>query len=64
MSSPPNPATTPTVTYEYLFCLPLSDRLRLPARGKAQGLLSGSCTLGTMGHWLWPINLVMTSSHQ
>jgi hypothetical protein len=59
-----NPATVPAVSYEYLFCLPSSDRLRPPARRKAQGLLSGSCTLGTVGRWLWPNNLDMTSSLQ
>jgi hypothetical protein len=45
MASPMNPAVIPIVTYEYLFCLPSSERLRPPARRKAQGLLSGSCTM-------------------
>jgi hypothetical protein len=46
MASPPNPAAVPIVTYEYLFCFPLSDRLRPPTQRKAQGLLAGSCISG------------------
>jgi hypothetical protein len=40
-ASPPNPAMALIVTYEYLFCLPSSDRLRPPAREKAQGYCQG-----------------------
>jgi hypothetical protein len=47
-----NPVEAPIVTYEYLFCPPLSDRLHSPARRRAQGLLSGSSTPGITGHWL------------
>jgi hypothetical protein len=54
----------PAVTYEYLFCLHSSERLRPPIRRKAQGLLSGSCTPGTVGHQLWPKILDMTGSIQ
>jgi hypothetical protein len=46
MTSPPNLMAVSVVTYEYLFCLPSSDRLRPPTRRKAQGLWTGSCTLG------------------
>jgi hypothetical protein len=45
------------VSYEYLFCHPSNDWLWPPARRKAQGLLSGSCTLGTAGHQLRLNNL-------
>jgi hypothetical protein len=55
-----NPMEAPTVTYEYLFYLPSSDQLWPPARWKAQGLLSGSSTLGTAGYWLWPTILDTT----
>jgi hypothetical protein len=41
MISPPNPAEVPTIPYENLFRLPLSDRLRPPAQQRARGLLSG-----------------------
>jgi hypothetical protein len=51
MALPPNPAVVPTVIYEYLFCLPSSERLWPPTQWKAWGLLSGSCT---PGHRLWP----------
>jgi hypothetical protein len=65
MASPPNPAVVPVVTYEYPFFLPSCDRPRPPAQWKARGLLSGSYTLGTVGHWLWPkksrYDLVLTS---
>jgi hypothetical protein len=49
MASPPNPTAIPAVTYEYLFYLPSSDRLRPPTRRKARGLLTMSCTLGYHG---------------
>jgi hypothetical protein len=49
MISPPNPVVAPTTTYEYLFCLSSSGRLRPPARRKAHGLLSGSSTSGSTG---------------
>jgi hypothetical protein len=49
MISPPNPTEVPVVTYEYLFCPSSSDRLWPPAQRRAQGLLLGSSTLGTMG---------------
>jgi hypothetical protein len=52
----------PTVTYEYLFCPQSSDQLWPPAQQRAQGLLSGSSTLGTAGCQLWPNFLDMTSS--
>jgi hypothetical protein len=52
MASPPNPVMVHVVTYEYLFCLLSSERLQPPARRKDRGLLSGSCILGTAGHWL------------
>jgi hypothetical protein len=51
-TSPRNHAHAPSVTYEYLFYLPSSDRLWPPTRRKAQGLLSGSSTPGTAGRWL------------
>jgi hypothetical protein len=50
MSLLPNPTVVPIVTYEYLFFLPLSERLQPPAQRKAHGLLLGFCTQGTMGH--------------
>jgi hypothetical protein len=49
MASPLNPVVVPAVTYEYLFFLRLSDRLRSPTRWKARGLLTGSCTPGYHG---------------
>jgi hypothetical protein len=52
MVTPPNPVAVPTISYEHLFCLPSSERLWPPTRWKAQGLLSGSSTLGTVGHQL------------
>jgi hypothetical protein len=64
MAPPPNPIVVPTVTYEYLFCLPSSERLWPPARWKAWGLQSGSYTTGTFGPRLQPINLHMISSLQ
>jgi hypothetical protein len=64
MASPLNPAAVTVVTYLYQFCLPLSEQPKPPTRPKAQGLLSGSCTLGTMGHWLWSKNLYMICSLQ
>jgi hypothetical protein len=64
MASPPNPAVVPTVTSEYLFFLPLSERLWPPARWKAQGLLLGSCAPGIVGHRFWPKSLDTTGSHQ
>jgi hypothetical protein len=64
MASPPNCMVVPTITYEYLFCLLSSERLRPPARRKAWGLLLGSYTLGTAGHRLWPKNLDMIGSLQ
>jgi hypothetical protein len=57
MASPPNPVVAPVVTYEYLFYLLLSERPWPPSQQQAQGLLSGPCTLGTVGHWLRPKNL-------
>jgi hypothetical protein len=33
--TPPNPTVAPTTSYEYLFCLPSSDRLWTPSRRKA-----------------------------
>jgi hypothetical protein len=53
MASPKNPTMVPVVTYEYLFCLSSSERLGPLARRKAQGLLSGSCTMGTADRRLW-----------
>jgi hypothetical protein len=52
MASPPNPTSVPTVTNEYMVCLPSGERSRLTTRPKAQGLLSGSCTPGTAGRGL------------
>jgi hypothetical protein len=49
-----NPTVVPTVTYEYIFCLSLSERPWPPAQQKARALLSGSYTPGTVGRWLWP----------
>jgi hypothetical protein len=60
--SPSDPAMAPIVTYEYLCCLPSSERLRPPARRKARGLLSGSYTPGTVCHRLQPKILDMTGS--
>jgi hypothetical protein len=54
MASLPNPASIPTVTYEYLICLPPGEWLRPPTRQQARGLLSRSCTLGSEGRRLWP----------
>jgi hypothetical protein len=62
--TPSNPVAVPAVPYEYLFCHPSSDRLWPLARRKTQGLLLGSCTLGTVGHRLRPNNLDMTGSIQ
>jgi hypothetical protein len=64
MASPPDPAMVPTVTYESPFCIPLTEWLRPPAQRKAQGLLSGSSILGTVGHRLQPIYLDTTCSLQ
>jgi hypothetical protein len=64
MISPLKAAETLIVTYEYLFYLPLSDRLRPPARRKARGLLSGSSTQSNTGHWLRPKILDTTDSLQ
>jgi hypothetical protein len=47
--TPLNPTEVRIVTYEYLLYAPLSDRLRLPGQRKAQGLLLGSSTPGTVG---------------
>jgi hypothetical protein len=41
MALPTNPTVVPIVTYQYLFCLPSSERLQPPAQRKAQVLLSG-----------------------
>jgi hypothetical protein len=49
MATPPNPTVVPTVSYEYLFCLPSSERFQPPARRMAQGLLSGFSTPETAG---------------
>jgi hypothetical protein len=54
MTSSPNRATVPVLTYDYLFYLPPSEWPRSPAQQKARGLLSGSCTPGIMGYWLQP----------
>jgi hypothetical protein len=54
MATPPNPVEVPKVICEYLFYLPSSKRPRPPTRRKAQWLLSGSYTSGTMIHQLWP----------
>jgi hypothetical protein len=54
----------PAVTYEYLFCPPSSDRLRPLAQSRPWRLLSGSCTLGTVGHRLRPKILETTGSLQ
>jgi hypothetical protein len=50
--SPLNLMVAPTVTYEYLLYLPLSDRLQPPTRPKDRGLLSRSSTPSTAGHEL------------
>jgi hypothetical protein len=62
--SPLNPLEVSVVTYEYLFCPSLSDRLSLLAQRRARGLLSGSSTLGTMAHQIWPKILDTTGSLQ
>jgi hypothetical protein len=41
MASPPNPAMTLAVTYEYLFYLSLSDRLWPPSRWKLERYYRG-----------------------
>jgi hypothetical protein len=64
MSLPLNVVAVPTVTYEYPFCLPSSERLWPPTQQKARGLLSGSCTLATTGRLLWPKNMDTTGSLQ
>jgi hypothetical protein len=51
--TPPKSAAVPVVSYEYLFYLPSSERLRPLARRKAWGLLLGSCTLGIVSRQLW-----------
>jgi hypothetical protein len=61
--TPPNPTVAPTTSYEYLFCLPSSDRLWPPSRRKAWGRLSGSYTPCTTGCRLRPKNPYTTSSH-
>jgi hypothetical protein len=62
--TPLNPAMVPTISYEYLFYHPSSDRLRPPTQRKARGLLSGSCTLGIVGHRLRPTKLDTAGSLQ
>jgi hypothetical protein len=62
--TPLNPVVVPAVLYEYLLCHPSSDRLWPPARRKARGLLSGSCTPSTAGHRLRPNNLDTSGSLQ
>jgi hypothetical protein len=62
MGLPPNPVAVPTVTHEYLFWLLFSEWLQSPSRWKAQGLLSGFHTPGTMGCWLRPTNQDTTDS--
>jgi hypothetical protein len=59
-----NPVATTTTSYEYLFYLLSSDRLRPPAQRKSLGATIGSCTLGTAGHWLRCKNSDMTDYHQ
>jgi hypothetical protein len=54
MVSPLNLVMAPAVTYDYLLCLPSSDRLRPPTQWNARGLLSRSSSLGTTGYRLWP----------
>jgi hypothetical protein len=54
MDLPLNLAVVLIVSYEYLFCLSLSEQLWLPAQWKALGLPSGSCTPGTAGHRFQP----------
>jgi hypothetical protein len=62
MASPLNPMAIPAVTYEYLFCLPSIEQLQPLIRWKAWGLLLGSCTPGTTGHQLQPLNMNTTGS--
>jgi hypothetical protein len=57
-----NPVAVSTEPYEYPFYHPTSDRLQPPARRKARGLLSRSCTSGTAGSRLRPNNLDTTDS--
>jgi hypothetical protein len=52
MASPPNPTVVTVVPYEYLFCLLSSERSQSPTRWKAQGLLLGSYTPGSVGRRL------------
>jgi hypothetical protein len=61
--TPLNPAVVPAVSYEYLFDLPSSERLRPLARRKVWGLLLGSCTSGIVGHLLQPKNLDTVHFH-
>jgi hypothetical protein len=64
MTSPPNPAIEPTVTYEYLFFLPLSNRLRQPLDGRLRGYYQGFVPQVPRVTGYGPKNLVMTGSHQ
>jgi hypothetical protein len=64
MAKPPNPAMVPILSYENIFCLPSSEWHWPPVRWKTRGLLSGSCTSGTIGHRLQPKNLDTTGSLQ
>jgi hypothetical protein len=41
MAPPPNPIVVPTVTYEYLFCLPSSERLWPPRSMEGLGVTVG-----------------------
>jgi hypothetical protein len=49
MTSPLNPAVVLVVTFEYLSCLSLSERLWPPARRKARGATIGVWYLGYRG---------------
>jgi hypothetical protein len=60
MASPPNPAAVLVVNFEYLFCLPSSERPRPPAQRKARELLWGSCTLVPWAADYGPTNLDTT----
>jgi hypothetical protein len=54
MATPLNPTVVPAVIYEHIFNLPSSEWPWPPAQRKAQRLLLGSYTLGTVGRYIRP----------
>jgi hypothetical protein len=54
MASPSNPAVVPVVTYEYLFCLPSSERPPAIRSTESLGATFRVLYPGTVGRQLWP----------